>query len=171
MKTLFPFILCFIFGSPLQLYSKDFDLPVGFRAPVESDYPKSMVSSLGKLPFKIQKDLNGDGIEDTALLLIKSDNKELRLVTFMSSDVGTHKLFILDSHEITNQHLLMGISEVQPGSHRTACGKGYWECKDDEPPVLELEQTGIRYFQFESSSSIFYWDAKSKSFKRIWISD
>jgi hypothetical protein len=65
----------------------------------------------------------------------------------------------------------MGIDTVTTGDYKTACGKGYWECKKSEPEILNLKHVAINYFKFESANSFFYWDDKTGSFKRIWISD
>jgi len=64
-----------------------------------------------------------------------------------------------------------GIASVKPGRYDTACKKGYWECKADEPEVLELKLPSLEFFVFESASSIFWWDGESGTFRRTWISD
>ena len=64
-----------------------------------------------------------------------------------------------------------GVGLVKPGTYPTACGKGYWECKRGEPETLSLKIDSIEYYHFESSSSIFWWDAKAHKFQQTWISD
>jgi len=65
----------------------------------------------------------------------------------------------------------MGISILSPGKHQTACGKGYSDCRSGEPEILDLKYSGINYFLFEGASSVFYWDANTNNFKRVWLSD
>ena len=65
----------------------------------------------------------------------------------------------------------MGIEKVSHGRYKTACGKGYWDCKKGEPSEIVIEHDAINYFKTESANSYFYWDAKTKKFKRIWMSD
>ena len=65
----------------------------------------------------------------------------------------------------------VGFETVAPGTYESACGKGYWECASDEPAVIELEMTALRYFNFESASSILHWDAETGAFIRTWTSD
>lgn len=65
----------------------------------------------------------------------------------------------------------MGISILKSGSHKTACGKGYWNCEQNEPALLTLENHGINFFKFESASSVYYWDKDLNKFNRIWLSD
>jgi hypothetical protein len=54
---------------------------------------------------------------------------------------------------------------------KKACGNGYWDCKDNEPPILTLKYPAIDFFKYESANSVFYWDTQLKAFKRIWMSD
>ncbi len=171
VRLLICLIINFVFFCQIQLFSNDIELPSGYRFPVESDYPEDVVAWLkGNLPFRVNSDLDGDGIKDTALLLIKSDKKESILIIYLQSKVNSPKQFVLDRYIVKSSFLNMGISAIQPGNYKTACGKGYWQCKDIETPLLKLEQTGIGYFQFESASSIFYWDPNSQNFERIWMS-
>jgi len=65
----------------------------------------------------------------------------------------------------------MGISIVQPGEYITACGKGYYKCKPNEPTEIESYKPSINFYLFESANSYFYWDDNTKDFKRNWNSD
>jgi hypothetical protein len=65
----------------------------------------------------------------------------------------------------------MGISVEAPGVKKTACGKGYWNCKTGEPSELNLKQPAISFFRFESSGSIVYWDKTKRQFLQVWTSD
>ena len=82
---------------------------------------------------------------------------------------------VLDTIHFAEKHkdvsLAMGINLVKPQKIQTACGKGYWECKEDETPFQSLVYPSINYFRFESANSIFYWSKKEQQFKRIWQSD
>jgi hypothetical protein len=65
----------------------------------------------------------------------------------------------------------IGIKKNACGSYKTACGKGYWDCRKDEPPEISIKNESIDYFKIEGAHSFFYWDDNSNDFKRIWISD
>jgi hypothetical protein len=65
----------------------------------------------------------------------------------------------------------MGIAKVSPGKYKTACGKGYWECKTGELPEIAIRHDSINYFKTESASSYIYWSERTKTFKRAWITD
>jgi hypothetical protein len=65
----------------------------------------------------------------------------------------------------------MGIKSAKSGKYKTACGKGYWDCKKGEPAELNLRMPAMDLFQYESANSFFVWDSKIKKFKRIWMSD
>jgi hypothetical protein len=67
---------------------------------------------------------------------------------------------------------IMGITKVKPGRYETVCGgKGFGECEEGELGDLVVEHTAIDFFADEKSNSFFVYDAKKKSFKRVWMSD
>ena len=147
-------------------------LPYGYRLPQQSDYPEYYQSYFkNNFPFKIDADFDGNGKADTALLLIKSDNSGWSLFVFLTPEQDQIHQLKLDDTQQTVKYLLMGILGLEPGEYKTACGKGYWDCKNGEPEKLILKSPGIDYFRFESGNSVFYWNKDSKYFSRIWLSD
>jgi hypothetical protein len=97
--------------------------------------------------------------------------KAFGLFIFLGQKNSSFKMVLLDEHKRETDKLFMGISLMEPGQYKTACGKGYWACKDKEPEVLKIKSSGINYFAFESANSVFFWDASKKEFTRIWMSD
>jgi hypothetical protein len=63
------------------------------------------------------------------------------------------------------------VAMLPPGRYPTACGKGQWACEADEPAFLDLRWPSFEFFRFESASSIFWWDSRSRVFVRTWVSD
>ena len=169
-KIFLVLLLCLSFSN--IGHSFDGKLPKGYRFPEKSDYTEDEQSYLkNNFPYKIEADFDGNGKVDTALLLIKGDNSGWTLFVFMRSKNDQIDTFPLDHTEHTVPYLYMGISILEPGKLKTACGKGYWDCKPGEPPTLYLKNPGINYFVFESANSVFYWNKDSKNFSRIWLSD
>jgi hypothetical protein len=123
------------------------------------------------VPNRADGDFNGDGLKDTALLLINDTEKKYRLSVYLGQKNGYYITLKLDEDSLTANKLHLGISIMEPGNYKTACGKGYWDCAPGEPAVLTLKNPGIAFFEFESSSSVFYWDTHKREFKQIWISD
>lgn len=115
-------------------------------------------------------DFNGDGVSDRAVLLVSQSGKRAGLYVFLSESAG-FKVYALDVRNSTKILPAMGIAKVIPGRYKTACGKGYWICKKNEPSELLIQHDAVEYFKTESASSYFYWDGQAKSFKRVWISD
>jgi hypothetical protein len=116
----------------------------------------------------VEADFDGDGQVDTAKLLINDIKNTMGLFVQLSSSANFIKL---DETDEKGWIQVIGISRADPGYHKTACGKGYFECGPGEPEVLHLENPGIDYFKIESANSFFYWDEASNSFKRVWMSD
>lgn len=120
---------------------------------------------------QVKCDFNGDGIIDEARLLVRKDGSGFALFAMVSQKDSSLKTYLLD--EIRNLNLIqaMGIKKVLPGTYKTACGKGYWDCQKNEAPEIHLKNEAIDYFKIESANSFFYWDIKADAFKRVWTSD
>jgi hypothetical protein len=146
--------------------------PAGYRFPTESDYTGDWKgpSSAGSEPFHDKGDFNGDGIQDDVWVLPTTSGTGFGMFAFLGARSGSPQIIRLAAaRRDSPQHY--GIGTVKPGRYDTACGKGYWDCKKGEPEKLDLNVDAIEFYVFESSSSIFWWDAKARKFERTWISD
>ncbi len=146
--------------------------PNGYRFPIEADYSgdwKEFRSQL-PVPFVVKADFNGDAVMDEAWLLPANSGSGWGLFAFLGSPKGVHRVVRLDRDRRTEVQGF-GIGLVEPGQYKTACGKGYWDCKPGEPAVLDLTLPAFEFFRFESASSIFWWNRQAGRFKRTWISD
>ena len=146
-------------------------LPKGYRVPIESDYIDDWKAFRKELPepFVAGGDFNNDGATDEAWLLPGTFGG-FGLFAFMGSADGAGSVVRLaGAKELKAQWY--GIETVLPGQYKTACGKGYWACEPGEPAILTLTAPAILFQRFESSSSIFWWNAGSGRFTRTWISD
>lgn len=161
-------ILAACSGSPL-------DLPEGWRLPTDMEMDGQSLRKESNWKYaQATADLDGDGKDDTAYLLKSTTSSGQGLWVDLSSRSGKDWL-VLDEiywgEQYPNAGLAMGIETVPPGTYESACGKRYWDCASDEPAAIELEAAALRYFKFESASSIFHWDAKTGAFIRTWTSD
>jgi hypothetical protein len=162
-------LACFALLIPLALSAKDNS---GWRTPGQSEL-KDDLGWRKEDPNRylvVRADFDGDGKQDVARLLINDKDNKMGLFVKLSS--------LLDKKEIKLEEFddkswieVMGISVVKPGNYRTACGKGYFECKKGEPETLSLKRPAIDFFKFGSANSFFFWDGKSKRFRKIWMSD
>jgi hypothetical protein len=118
--------------------------------------------------LRAQADYDGDGVLDEARLVVAGDGKTYALLVSASS---LPRQIVLDEDPAPGFLDVMGISVAKPGTYRTACGKGYFECGPEEPAEITLSMPGIDYFREGSANSFFWWDNKTKTFKRTWISD
>ena len=170
-SILFWIIICCL-SFPNTGNSFDGKIPAGYRLPDKADYTQEdQLRYKSNLPFEVAADFDGNGKNDTAVLLIKKDNSGWELFVYMRDSNDETDILSLAKANSKLPILTMGISLLDPGKIKTACGKGYWDCKPGEPPELNLENPGIQYFRFESASSVFYWDAGLGQFNRIWLSD
>ncbi len=123
---------------------------------------------------RAEADFNGDGIPDIAYSLKSTSFSGEALVVRLSE--GTEFSWkVLDEtnwgEEYPDVGLAMGVDVAKPQKLQTVCGRGYFECSEDEPEEIDLKLPGIWYFKLESASSIFYWDKATNEFVRVWITD
>ena len=147
--------------------------PKGWRYPTEADYVGNWKEFRKETPepFHVRADFNGDSVVDDVWILLRTTGKGSGLFVFLSEPSGSVKLLKLEDDPKDEYPQRMGLAVVRPGLYQTACGRGHSECDRDEPKMLELNYPGINFFMYESANSFFYWDKKSSSFKRVWMSD
>jgi len=145
------------------------DIPQGWRTPKSQEIVYEGDTWRNENPSKfleVQADFDGDGKNDDAKLLVSSNGEKYGLFVFL----GSGKTVRL-TQEKTVHLQVMGIDLLQPGAHKTACGKGYWECKKGEPETLHLGTPGLLYFKSESAASVYVWSSSAKGFYQVWLSD
>jgi hypothetical protein len=145
------------------------DIPHGWRAPKSQEIAYEGATWRNEKPNKFleaQADFDSDGKNDDAKLLVSSNGEEYALFVFL----GSGKTVRL-AQEKTVHLQVMGIDLLQPGAHKTACGKGYWECKKGEPETLHLGTHGLLYFRPEGAASVYVWSSSAKGFYQVWLSD
>jgi hypothetical protein len=148
------------------------DIPEGWKAPTISNYHEENIKLFNEEPpNKIIADLNGDGTKDITRILINNKQDKWGVFVFLSNGKEGFRTIKLSESSMKMAHLNMGISILKPGVHKTACGKGYYECGPNETPTITLKNPGIDYYVFESASAVFHWSEKEKKFVQTWLSD
>jgi hypothetical protein len=154
-------------------YRSRLNPPAGWHGPTPDELSGEPLRN--KLPTKYVEasaDFDGDGREDHAALFTADDGKaEAVFVKLSSRNPAEWTIAASVAHSRPFMGVTMGISVEQPGVSKTACGKGYWKCKAGEPSELNLTQSSINFFRFESAGSVVYWDKATKQFQRVWTSD
>ena len=148
--------------------------PKGWRFPVESDYKGGWQEHRASVPvpFHVHADFDGDRVADDTWILIRTRGKGWGLFVFLNRRHGRARLIQLEDHPGTDDSQDFGIALARPGDYKTACGKGYiGTCEPGVPKVLRLKRPGIDAFYWEKANSIYYWDARTRRFKEVLISD
>lgn len=156
---------------PSLSFAEDISLPKGWRAPQSTEIKGEWRNKNTDRFLVARGDFNGDGIADVARVLVNQEVNKAGLFAFVSQKNGQCNIYHLDISNDTKMLQNMGVEKVPPGTYKTACGKGYWNCKQDESPEISLRTDAINYFMPEGANSYFYWDKKSDTFRRVWISD
>ncbi len=150
------------------------DAPDGWRFPNKADYEGDweLFKKWDPEPFHIRGDFDGNEIVDDAWILINKRTKGWGLFAFLRMDKNGKdgEIFELDS-KLDGYPQRMGLKIAKPGKYTTACGKGIWECEDDEPKEVVISNASIDFFIYESAGSLFFWDKKQSKFIRVWTSD
>lgn len=157
--------------SAISIRAESITMPSEWRAPTALELNDAWRNKDPNRYSLVKGDFNGDGVEDVAMLLVSLQRHEVGLFVFLAKKNRAYKAYRLDVIKDTNNLRVMGIAKVSPGSYKSACGKGYWDCKQGEPPVLSVKQEAIDFFKMESANSYFCWDGKKSSFQRVRMSD
>lgn len=141
--------------------------PEGWQFLIGSDLKKYAKDGCDTTCFQLGADFNGDGKMDTAAFLKTKDAKTEGVFVFLSKEDGFRTFRLTQGEKLRNRGMRLGI--YKPGSHKTACGKGNWKCRKDEPATLELTSPALKYYQEDDASSAYVWTADKGEFKRVWM--
>jgi hypothetical protein len=155
----------------LPASAENMQLPSGWRTPTSAELNDNWRNKGADKYVIARGDFNGDGVIDQAMLLVSRRGQGLGLFVFLSQKDNTFKPYSIDVIKDVSFVRAMGIARILPGRYKTACGKGYWDCKKGEAPEISIEHDAIDYFKTESANSYFYWNKQAQAFKRVWISD
>ncbi len=170
MRQIYFISFLFLFLMSISCSQESY-ITEGWRLPAKEE-AVSKWRPEGEAPYLVMNaDLNGDGKEDEAKILVRDDNSGVGLFVFLSSNAKP-EIILLDTVEDKNALSYMGIFPVKPGEYKTALGKGYGgDWAEYEPERIVIINTGIEFFAAESSSIYFYWDKSFNKFRKTWISD
>ena len=141
--------------------------PPGWRYPTLPEVAQQWRDQVPGRSQWISADFDGDGVTDSAMLLLRTPTPVVGLVVVLGRSPG--KAITLEVPGDAAWLNVMGIKIVPAGQYKTACGKGYVECTQDEPGVLALQHPAIDFFM-HSTNFYFYFDRQKGSFRRVWIS-
>jgi hypothetical protein len=172
MKNTFFRILSIVLLSFFPLSSSAYQIDDGWRLPEKKDEIGNWTpGGSNERAYIAHADFNGDGIEDVAFIALPVEGSGWALFVNLNLKTGSSQIIKLVENHNNIKPQIMGVAVVYPGEYKTACGKGYWECKGNEPSELKLDLPGINYYCFEGASSFFWWDKATSKFIRTWISD
>lgn len=171
-KLLWLVMLLILFLPAADHSQTEAPFPFGWRAAEKSDYSAENLSFMNnRVPNHVRADINGDGTNDDAWILINEKENKYGLFIFLARKGGGYESAGLAEYRKETEKLYMGISLMKPGRYKTACGKGYGNCGPNDPKEIVLRNPSINFFAFESANSVFFWDQGKKGFTRIWLSD
>jgi len=82
----------------------------------------------------VSADFDGDGTKDDVWLMVRSDGDGWALFAFLNRKVGESRIMRLETGHGKAQRY--GLALANPGTYRTACGKGYFRCRPGEPKSM-----------------------------------
>lgn len=146
-------------------------LPQDWREPTSSEAKDDWRDKDTGRYLCVKADFNGDGVRDKANILIRSADKKIGVLVFLSQKNGNYRTFILDEMHFSYIEEV-GIAVVTPGRYVTWCGMGAMDCRlVGEPEEINLQYNSIKLFFEGKGSKYFYWDKSKDVFKSARISD
>jgi hypothetical protein len=156
--------------------AQEIALPKGWRTPSSGDTKNKWRDREPNRHLWFRADLNGDGIQDQANILISNSNDKIALFAFVSQKDGKHKAFMLEEMDISLIEEA-GISLVLPGRYKTLYGSKDIGCLEGKPCEIVLSHDGInlffvllpdKEFSLDYKSSRFFFWFKNK-FSSVWM--
>jgi len=157
------YLILLLLIFPSFLYAGGPSMPDGYRMPNKDELSLSLRDD-DKYRFSMASgDFNGDGLDDAAILSVDVNEKELVIYVFLCTDNDqVYKWYKLD----TLKYQAVKYTGVRTIKSQTTYY--YQTIKSETKSSFELINDAFELFQFEGSSSVFYFDHKLNSFNRIW---
>lgn len=123
-------------------------------------------------PYSVVADFDNDGVEDIAkILLPKVLNKGVKIVAVVSNQNNPKQVVLEESIEFTPQEYTISLAEPSETVWESACGKGYYDCKEGEIARFKIRNPSIYMNYSESYATIFMWSHKNQEFINIPLTD
>lgn len=133
-----------------------------------------------------EADFNGDGVMDTAYIMQPVTGPGIGIFVSLSDRKGENSVVCIYTSERDEPtagkkyadrinawfRMNWGIRVAPAGRHKTACGKGYFDCRKGEPKEINMENQGIDFFHHDAGGNkFFYWDKNLGKFVSQQMSD
>jgi hypothetical protein len=147
------------------------EAPSGWRFPTEKDVHSDW-KDFGA-PNHFEADFNADGLEDHAWILLGKTPTEWAVFVFLAqTDAKPRILKLVENRgELPAQRFAISLAPPSKQKWKSACGKGYWECKPGEPAEFQITLPSIQACHIESACTIYMWSKKTNSFQEIRFSN
>ena len=147
-------------------------VPSGWCQPTESD----MVGDWFEFRHHIPSPYHAVGwfdendTKDEAWILYREDGTEWGIFLFLNRGDGfvAQQIERFSFSDFPLQTL--SVTTIEPGTHKTACGYGYWECGPSEPAEVQLRANGLMISPYEKGGAyLVFWD--DQGFDRVILTD
>ncbi|MDH4184550.1 MAG: hypothetical protein OEV92_10035 [Nitrospinota bacterium] len=130
-----------------------------------------IVGSVSDKPFTVEGDFNGDGYLDSAWIMLHHNTHAWGVFIFVFPFNGAYAYKVYEDTEVSPQGAYISMAPKSDKPIRTACGKEYWECGQEEPSEVFLSNDSVYLVFPEMAHLLIYWDSKMLSFRKVFISD
>ncbi|MBT9096465.1 hypothetical protein KFZ76_01920 [Methylovulum psychrotolerans] len=148
-------------------------LPVGWCQPAAADFTLEWLENKQDtpMPYHISDYINGDHHKDEVWILLDDQRKNWGVFAFLNQGGGQYRTIELDRFIIAEIHpQMVELHALKNDVYETACGKGYWKCRKNEPAKVTIKNDGFAYGPSgQGGSKIVFW--RKDRFKKVSLDD
>lgn len=148
-------------------------ISTGWRIPNENDYKEDWAEfkNDAPTPYLLSGDFNGDSLGDTAYILLNDEKSQWAVAVYFKKENGVYRERFLEKWSVNDRSpFFVQLAEAKPGIHKTACGKGYMDCDENQLKEVDLRNDGIILTPYESGGAVLlYLDAGL--FEKVLLND
>ncbi|MCG8433080.1 MAG: hypothetical protein MJA83_03485 [Gammaproteobacteria bacterium] len=149
-------------------------LPQGWRLPTEAELQDSLTTRNACTAYCLQTaaDLNGDGLQDGAVLVIHSDGTRSAVFAYLASSGNAYQWYLLEEYGNAEAVLSMGVEHFARSKQDYFCAEAdEFDAECGSWRTVSLDNPAIDYFRLDGAGSIFVWNAAGEKFFRYWYTD
>jgi hypothetical protein len=140
-----PGVLLCLLLTTFSWQSLSLSPPSGWRLPDHREIDQQWRAASPTRYIVARGDFTGDGSQDTALILVRNDGTVFAPFFALTGKGRSIHVFRCEKPLDMGYLEEKGLKLSRPGTYRTACGKGYYDCEPGEKESITIWPYPFRY--------------------------